>query len=724
MEKSPQKRIKNIFLLFFLIFLFVISLSQSSFAKYDKMTNCCDVDVIKENIKSPDQDPTFSINACKSEFEKIYTNYQSSLKKYCDDANQKSIISYTKQSYNANYPKLNYFEYQVYFTEWSHTYKYSIQNLQSLNYLDYQSQTFVNYPDWIVNQYESSAPMSHLEALNQWRSSKKQCEQIIFCEQPQLLEWKPSYQWDEAYIQKMRDKELEQKRYTDCTVNRDWDKYYECIGKFTYSSCWALAYYGINNDHYQSTEISSTGYVEDAMYTCNRYLTKFYDLGIIVPKKETCTNVAFDGCCEGWQKTKHEICCKPDEISILDNNKKPICVPNDTFPIYTRTEIDLDKKKMNLNGDDYIDVTFKFYGKDENGKEVKIKNHKVPSLYAQEENNLDISSIIGNTEFNFELDDKINYADESGNFKTKIKLNKVELGEEANRISEVKIFVYTSEMNMNDENKEDFFTLEVPKMRIEKIYKETKTHSRPGAYNAYVIEFDDKGNLEKTIFLTANGGTFKYGEDITKDSKIKITTRENRIVFGWAPPIMTNSFRINQIETLKKQLEALKDDAIDHYKPDIDEYIEDKLTSYLPEMGQKGKEWYDKAEETKEHLDSVVETTKQMKEDYFAMFEEDATLTEGITRGFLMTTDAYEMTDGTISLIQGEDETIKDVIKSRAIEALKESLRNELMILEAAKGKEAIRFYNLNIDVKAGGARDSRAVKLTSEEPILTYEGS
>ena len=430
-------------------------------------------------------------------------------------------------------------------------------------------------------------------------------------------------------------------------------------------------------------------------------------------------DIQADGCCPGYILLK-----KDDETGEAD-----ICVIESDEPEITDVKISLGKNVLKLDGEDKISVTMQFFIKDEEGSLIPGKHIKVPLLYANADNNAYIGSILGDTTFSFKAKEGYSkgYSDDEGYYKASIYASNIALGEDADKIGEVEVYVRTS---LDDTYKGSSFKLSLPKISIIKIYKnDAKNPARPGAYSAYSISINDPSNLKKEIYLKTAAGSFKLqGEsEGTKRPLVKIKTRDNLITFGWMPPEMSRRVRINQIETLKKHLSKLGDDVKGHYTGRVSEELRDNLvermTKKLPIKGQNILDIYDRANDMKEFSESSLKKYDEMKEDYYKMFDEDSTYTENIVRATLMTEGAYEITDGAISIITDSDDDIKSVIKQRGLKALKESLRNELVIMEAAKGKEYYKFFPLYVKVIAGGKTLSEKVTLTAKAPVLYYEG-
>lgn len=457
--------------------------------------------------------------------------------------------------------------------------------------------------------------------------------------------------------------------------------------------------------------------------------------------QQTCTAqyVSCASSCSGSEKFETTFGCKESEVrddgcchgymAIQGNNKTDICVlSSDELELFD-VKISFQKKVLHLDGVDSITVNFQFFVKDETGEIIPAKNVKIPSLFARSDNTAYIGSILGQTTFSIKSLNGFEdgYTDDVGYYKAVIVADNIALGDDVEKISEVNVYIQTS---LDEENKEIFFKLVLPEISIIKVFKTSATDpARPGAYSAYSVIINDPANLKKTIYFKTSAGSFKMGgESGSKNSFSKITTTDNQITFGWMPPKMSRRVRINQIETLRKHISKLGDDLVENPASDSSDMLKEtlinRMTTKLPISGGKILSIYDRANEVSNHLDSSLKNYAQMSDDYYNMFDEDATLTESIVRATLMTEGAYEITDGAITVATGSDNNIKDVIKQRGLEAFKESLRNELLILEAAKGKEYYKYFPLYVKVVAGGSTASSQVTLTAKAPIIIYEGS
>lgn len=693
-----------------IVLLIFISFIPNTLAVEPSLPNCCEVDFVdakfnENNIALIDGKGYYKyeienkVSKCQEKFTNIVKIYNQNVNKCCKDGKANVYVGYTRKKLVDG--KIVY---------------YGVYNSPSLNPNGCYPPGSLELKDRILDSWMDSYTMYKGESPN-W---------LVSIYQTVGSAKTASNIWDQE----------------SCANIEKQDDFLKCVNERAANVCYAPAYFGFDNPNYirYSPATSYGGAAEDAMEVCVAYLNDFVKAGIIIPKASAsyCDNGG-NGCCEGYKKTKHNICCKDNEISYIGESGAQ-CVPQDTFPRYKRVEIKLKDNVLNLDGKSKIDVSFKFIGTDENNNEVPMINYRVPALFAESDNTAYTGDILGSTSFKFNIENqKFHYTNQNGIFHTSVSADKIQLGNNANKINEAKIYVYTGDSKNYDDK--SFFTLTIPKFSIKRIYKETSNKAaRPGAFSTYVIEFNDAGNLQKTLTLNAAGGTFKYQDEITTVPKIKITTSENKIIFGWMPPDMGQKFRVNQLEALHTQLLKLQDDYKNYYIGEGTNFIDDKKDTYFKEkVGEKlnGKftvwvpdefdralNYIDMTKKTVKHLNSSLNTYKEMSEDYERMFDEDATLTEQLTRGFLMTQGAYEITDGTISLVTNTDDDIKSVTKARALEALKDSLRKELQILEAAKGKEFGKTFALHAEAKAGGAKSSSDVRLYVEAPILTYEGS
>jgi len=661
----------------------MISCSSMISAEYPVLPNCCDVTIAQANENQDiigSDGNTYNVEAveekiesCQSAFKKIYDAYNLDVDKCCVDGKASVFVGRFRR-YNGYWYSVGRMNDGCQAPNPTELNDYYLEPYYSITGTHYNYNGLA--PAWLVSMY-SKMPASPSQAASAW--DQENCQDID-----------------------------------------SFDKFVQCMEQNAADTCWAPAFFGVG-EYNGGEHLANAAY--GAMSICATYLNDYVKVGVVTPKSTgaICTDEE-NGCCAGYIMTKHKICCREGDISYLTETG-PTCLPADTFPRYVRTEITLGKKIMNLDGDDRIPVTFKFIGTDENNNELPMQNYRVPFLYAKAENNAFMGDIIGNTKFKFDMKNgEFQYTNEQGEFHTEIYADDIELGSDAKNMDEAKIYVYT--WDTKEINKKSF-SLKIPKMTIKKIWKSDPTRAaRPGAYSKYTIEFDDPGNLEKTIYITAAGGTFYKDGKETKGSKIKLITRENSVPFRWTPPEMSMKFRVNQLKVLHKNILKLQDNYKKHYIDTADGHATDFLKGKMNKNVVKSFDVIDKVKTGLEHVDNTVKTVEQMKQDYYKMFEHDTTFTEQLTRGFLMTTDAYEITDGTISLITDSDDDLAGLAKSQAINALKESLRNELKILEAAKGKEFGKSFTLNVKVEAGGAIASQTVRLRAEAPVMTYEAS
>ncbi|MEA3430742.1 MAG: hypothetical protein U9R08_05695 [Nanoarchaeota archaeon] len=394
-----------------------------------------------------------------------------------------------------------------------------------------------------------------------------------------------------------------------------------------------------------------------------------------------------------------------------------------------KLEFDLKKNKLNLDGEDYIPVTIKMTKKTEKGKVVPAANELLPTVMIEHENNAYIGEIVGDLDFALVRGQK-QVTDKNGIINTKIIATKTNLGPASDKLGEVKIYVYGVNAQESEQKKVSF-GLEVPPIKIKRVYKPNRQSASAGAYNALTIEVDDPSNLKKTYYITAGAGTLKYGDKITKGNKMTIKTTDNIVNFGWAPPDMTRNLRINQLKTFKKHLMDLKEKALKHYDEKLTDSITERFVEDLPEsvqnvlqMVENANDKISKKDDLVKYLDGSIKTLNDMEGQYFKLFEHDVNNpAEYIGRGALMAIGSKEVVDGAVGLVMGDDEDIKGIAQSKGIDALKDYLSNELEIVDAAKGREWMKSYNIRVTVKAGGATDSITHSVPAKGLEVKYTG-
>lgn len=292
-----------------------------------------------------------------------------------------------------------------------------------------------------------------------------------------------------------------------------------------------------------------------------------------------------DGCCPGYKMSDFNMCCPVGAKAVFNSATGSVkCSDGKTEVSLSRVEVTLSKNNLKIDGKDFIDVSFKFVGKDAEGKEAPLGLFKNISLGGKvrtydsgnAEYNVQLASLIdekgneaiGNTKFKFSPDNGTTGID--GVFKTRLSIDEADI-RAVSGLKNINIRIkYGLGYDSKDPRTYKDFSLEISTpIKIESFVRGKQEAIYQGAWEFMTVKVkDDANQLKKyTIKAPQGKGTLRVGgkdlKDVGSDNNF-IETRENTFKFEWNAPIISKVVKLDVAgEMAKAHMDAVSQAGIE-----------------------------------------------------------------------------------------------------------------------------------------------------------------
>jgi hypothetical protein len=292
-----------------------------------------------------------------------------------------------------------------------------------------------------------------------------------------------------------------------------------------------------------------------------------------------------DGCCPGQKMSDFNMCCPIGSKAVFDSiTNTTKCSDGKVELVLSRVEVSLSKTSLKLDKKDYIDVSFKFIGKDPEGKESPLAMFKDVALgggvktydSGNASYNIQLASLIdepankaiGNTKFKFSPEK--GGAGMDGVFKTRLSVDEADI-RSVDGLKTIKLRVrYGVGYDHKDPSTFKDFSLEIDSpIKILSFTRSKKEPIYQGAWEFLTVNVkDDNNRLKKyTIKAPQGKGTLRFSGKDLKDVGSNdnfFETKENSFKFEWNAPIISKVVKLDVAgERAKAHLDALQQAGIE-----------------------------------------------------------------------------------------------------------------------------------------------------------------
>jgi hypothetical protein len=238
-----------------------------------------------------------------------------------------------------------------------------------------------------------------------------------------------------------------------------------------------------------------------------------------IESQQKCEKPEESGCCAGYQKTEHNVCCRIGFSSKIAN-KEIACVADANNE--TLKDIQVKASKKNVDFIDELIITFKFVYENKNPDGLPYPGRLVAE--SPDDKNIE-----------FKITPKSSTMDQNGELQAILKINS-----QTTDSQKVTVHIYNTEMP----SKKATVNIFLPKISITSFKKLKPEQVWQDSWSTYQIDVNDPYNSDKDYYIKSNEGVLKV-EEIEQGQNAVVSTKNNQLNFGWKAPKITQEMRIN-----------------------------------------------------------------------------------------------------------------------------------------------------------------------------------